>query len=140
MFAGRFGTKWSWEGPQRLRNVYFVYLLELRALLKAAPYLQNELFYTGNEQEDADTRKAVEELLEEIRAYPDHFDESDMFTGVESHARALREEFRSHFVNISRIMDCVECDKCRLWGKVQNIIGFPLISCFRFKRMEWEQL
>ncbi|UMM15352.1 hypothetical protein L5515_002801 [Caenorhabditis briggsae] len=120
MFAGRFGTKWSWEGPQRLRNVYFIYLLELRALLKAAPYLQNELFYTGNDQEDAETRKAVEELLEEIRAYPDHFDESEMFTGVESHARALREEFRSHFVNISRIMDCVECDKCRLWGKVQT--------------------
>lgn len=120
MFAGRFGTKWSWEGPQRLRNVYFIYLLELRALLKAAPYLQNELFYTGNDEEDAETRKAVEELLEEIRAYPDHFDESEMFTGVESHARALREEFRSHFVNISRIMDCVECDKCRLWGKVQT--------------------
>uniref|UniRef100_A0A1I7USY6 Endoplasmic oxidoreductin-1 n=1 Tax=Caenorhabditis tropicalis TaxID=1561998 RepID=A0A1I7USY6_9PELO len=120
MFAGRFGTKWSWEGPQRLRNVYFIYLLELRALLKAAPYLQNELFYTGNDEEDAETRKAVEELLEEIRSYPDHFDESEMFTGVESHARALREEFRSHFVNISRIMDCVECDKCRLWGKVQT--------------------
>ncbi|KHJ82915.1 hypothetical protein OESDEN_17390, partial [Oesophagostomum dentatum] len=32
MFAGRFGTKWSWEGPQRLKNVYFVFLLELRAL------------------------------------------------------------------------------------------------------------
>ncbi|CAI2292747.1 unnamed protein product [Caenorhabditis sp. 36 PRJEB53466] len=120
MFVGRFGTKWSWEGPQRLRNVYFVYLLELRALLKASPYLQNELFYTGNEKEDAETRKAVEELLEEIRTYSDHFDESEMFTGVESHARALREEFRSHFVNISRIMDCVECDKCRLWGKVQT--------------------
>ncbi|CAC70110.4 Endoplasmic reticulum oxidoreductin-1 [Caenorhabditis elegans] len=120
MFAGRFGTKWSWEGPQRLRNVYFIYLLELRALLKAAPYLQNELFYTGNDVEDAETRKAVEDLLEEIRAYPNHFDESEMFTGVESHARALREEFRSHFVNISRIMDCVECDKCRLWGKVQT--------------------
>ncbi|CAB3408469.1 unnamed protein product [Caenorhabditis bovis] len=119
MFAGRFGTKWSWEGPQRLRNVYFVYLLELRALLKAAPYLQNELFYTGNEKEDSETRAAIEELLEEVRQFQDHFDESEMFTGVEAQARALREEFRSHFVNISRIMDCVECDKCRLWGKVQ---------------------
>uniref|UniRef100_A0A8R1IJM4 Endoplasmic reticulum oxidoreductin-1 n=1 Tax=Caenorhabditis japonica TaxID=281687 RepID=A0A8R1IJM4_CAEJA len=120
MFAGRFGTAWSWEGPERLRNVYFVYLLELRALLKAAPYLKNEIFYTGNEEEDAETRKAVDELLEEIRSFSDHFDESEMFTGVESHARELREEFRSHFVNISSIMDCVECDKCRLWGKVQT--------------------
>ncbi|CAI5439344.1 unnamed protein product [Caenorhabditis angaria] len=120
MFAGRFGTKWSWEGPQRLRNVYFVYLLELRALQKAKPYLLNELFYTGNEKEDQETRRAVEELLEAIDSYENHFDESDMFTGVEAQARELREEFRSHFVNISRIMDCVECDKCRLWGKVQT--------------------
>jgi hypothetical protein len=38
----------------------------------------------------------------------------------ESNARLLREEFRQHFWNISRIMDCVDCDKCRLWGKVQT--------------------
>jgi hypothetical protein len=39
---------------------------------------------------------------------------------VEAWARELREEFRSHFMNISRIMDCVGCDKCRLWGKLQT--------------------
>lgn len=50
MFKDRFGTKWSWEGPERLKNVYFVYLLELRALVKAAPYLEKELFYTGDEK------------------------------------------------------------------------------------------
>lgn len=32
---------------------------------------------------------------------------------------ACQEEFRLHFKNISRIMDCVGCDKCRLWGKLQ---------------------
>jgi ERO1-like protein beta len=32
----------------------------------------------------------------------------------------LKEEFKSHFRNVSRIMDCVGCDKCRLWGKVQT--------------------
>lgn len=32
----------------------------------------------------------------------------------------LKEEFRQHFLNISRIMDCVNCDKCRLWGKLQT--------------------
>jgi ERO1-like protein beta len=33
--------------------------------------------------------------------------------------QVLREEFKAHFRNVSRIMDCVGCDKCRLWGKVQ---------------------
>lgn len=32
----------------------------------------------------------------------------------------LRQEFHSKFRNISRIMDCVGCDKCRLWGKVRG--------------------
>lgn len=31
----------------------------------------------------------------------------------------LKTEFKSHFRNISQIMDCVGCDKCRLWGKLQ---------------------
>lgn len=31
----------------------------------------------------------------------------------------FQEEFRLHFKNISRIMDCVGCSKCRLWGKLQ---------------------
>jgi hypothetical protein len=28
------------HGPQRLKNLYFTYLVELRALAKAAPYLE----------------------------------------------------------------------------------------------------
>uniref|UniRef100_A0A8C2YB87 ERO1-like protein alpha n=1 Tax=Coturnix japonica TaxID=93934 RepID=A0A8C2YB87_COTJA len=30
-----------------------------------------------------------------------------------------QEEVRLHFKNISKIMDCVGCFKCRLWGKLQ---------------------
>jgi ERO1-like protein alpha len=34
----------------------------------------------------------------------------------------LREEFRGRFRNISRIMNCVTCERCRVWGKLQ-ILG-----------------
>lgn len=34
----------------------------------------------------------------------------------------LLEDFRGKFRNITRIMDCVTCEKCRLWGKLQ-ILG-----------------
>ena len=36
------------------------------------------------------------------------------------HEQVLKEEFKAHFRNVTRIMDCVGCDKCRLWGKVQT--------------------
>lgn len=42
-----------------------------------------------------------------------------MFVGGNRQAKKLKEEFRHHFRNISRIMDCVGCDKCKLWGKLQ---------------------
>jgi phosphoribosylaminoimidazole-succinocarboxamide synthase len=35
-------------------------------------------------------------------------------------AQVLKEEFKTHFRNVTRIMDCVGCDKCRLWGKIQT--------------------
>ncbi|XP_011494252.1 PREDICTED: ero1-like protein [Ceratosolen solmsi marchali] len=106
------------EGPNWLKNLYFVYILELRALAKAAPYLQREEYYTGNEVEDEDTRLAINDILNIVRTFPEHFNESVMFNGgVE--AQILKEEFKQHFRNISRIMDCVGCEKCKLWGKLQ---------------------
>lgn len=45
-----------------------------------------------------------------------HFDESTYFNNGQ---KGLKEEFRQHFRNVTRIMDCVGCDKCKLWGKLQ---------------------
>lgn len=51
------------EGPNWLKNLYFIYLLEMRALAKAAPYLENEEFFTGNEEQDDSVRAAVKDIL-----------------------------------------------------------------------------
>lgn len=52
------------------------------------------------------------------RSFPVHFNETVMFTGG-AKAQVLKEEFRQHFINISRIMDCIGCDKYKLWVKLQ---------------------
>lgn len=106
------------EGQHWLRNLYFAYLVELRALAKAAPYLRNEEYFTGREKEDREVRVAVKDLLNVIEAFPSHFNESVMFSGGTSSVK-VKNEFREKFMNISKIMDCVGCDKCRLWGKLQ---------------------
>ena len=64
-----------------MKNLYFVYLLELRALTKAAPYLEENTFYTGDLEEDKDTLIAVKELFNLFRSFPDHFDETKLFNG-----------------------------------------------------------
>ena len=107
-------------GPYWLKNLYFVYLLELRAITKAAPYLESHQFYTGNDEEDKETQIAVKEILNLMKSFPDQFDETSMFTsGQKLEMLTLKNEFRAHFHNISRVMDCVGCEKCKLWGKLQ---------------------
>ncbi|XP_077293985.1 endoplasmic reticulum oxidoreductin-1-like protein [Arctopsyche grandis] len=106
------------EGPNWLKNLYFVYLLEMRAIAKAGPYLDKIEYYTGNEADDAEVRAAVKNLLGVVYSFPNHFNETAMFSGGDK-AIKLKDEFRQHFRNISRIMDCVGCDKCKLWGKLQ---------------------
>ncbi|XP_012264787.1 ero1-like protein [Athalia rosae] len=126
------------NGPLWLKNLYFIYLLELRALAKAAPYLQRGEYYTGNDEDDQDTRLAVNDFLNIVKSFPVHFNESVMFNGG-SEAKVLKEEFRQHFRNISRIMDCVGCDKCKLWGKLQiHGLGTALKILFSGRFDQWE--
>ncbi|KAG9435464.1 ero1-like protein [Apis mellifera carnica] len=111
---------------------------KLRALAKAAPYLEREEYYTGNKVQDKDTRLAINDILNIIKSFPDHFNESVMFTGG-SEAQLLKDQFKQHFRNISRIMDCVGCDKCKLWGKLQiHGLGTALKILFSGKFDRWE--
>jgi hypothetical protein len=45
-----------------------------------------------------------------------------LLTPREIDKRELKQEFKMHFRNISRIMDCVGCEKCKIHGKLQ-ILG-----------------
>lgn len=56
----------SYEGPNWLRNLYFAYIVELRAIAKASSYLRTEIYYTGNREEDQDVKVAVNEFLNVI--------------------------------------------------------------------------
>ncbi|KAL0969856.1 hypothetical protein UPYG_G00233280 [Umbra pygmaea] len=110
------------EGPKRLRNLYFLYLIELRALSKILPLFQRPSFqlYTGQPAQDQQLKLKLLELLQLAKSFPLHFDETSLFAGNKEEAASLKEDLRLTFFNISRIMDCVGCFKCRLWGKLQT--------------------
>lgn len=122
-------------GPQWLKNLYFIYLVELRAIHKAAPYLSKEAFFaTGDPQLDQDVKAAVIDLLNVTSTFKSHFDESVLFRGDPIEARQLKDQFQYKFRNITKIMDCVGCDKCKLWGKVQTLaLGTALKILFSGK-------
>lgn len=147
------------QHPERLQNVYFDYIVMLRALEKAGPRLLASFpdpksvatkrsskqdqstsamesgaleLCTGDDKTDVHTRKLLSDLVAEAGSCPGTFDERAMFSGPA--ALQLKDEFKTHFRNVSRIMDCVGCDKCRLWGKLQVTgLGTALKLLFEFE-------
>lgn len=95
-----------------IENLYTLFFIELRALALSGDYLLERVNWP-----ETSTKDAVKDLLgvvdkfdipmfEDLSVKPDHV----------SHTH----ELATHFRNItSTIMDCVACDKCKLWGKVQ---------------------
>ncbi|TKA83809.1 hypothetical protein B0A55_00016 [Friedmanniomyces simplex] len=121
------------EHPERISNLYFNYALVLRAVGKLRDYVQDYTFCTGDTEQDQLTKDMIKKLAGAIPAGPQIFDESVMFTDQTADGLSLKEDFRNRFRNVSRIMDCVGCDKCRLWGKIQtNGFGTALKVLFEF--------
>ncbi|EMP27121.1 ERO1-like protein beta [Chelonia mydas] len=80
------------EGPRRLKNLYFLYLIELRALSKVAPYFERSFvdLYTGNVQEDAESKTLLLDIFRDTKSFPMHFDEKSMFAGDKKGAKSLK--------------------------------------------------
>ncbi|ORX88913.1 ERO1-domain-containing protein, partial [Basidiobolus meristosporus CBS 931.73] len=104
--------------PERIENVYFNYALLLRAVNKMSNYLNMYDFCSGDKQTDDEVKDLVNNVVSLTSSCPPTFNEKAFFNDPRS--RVLKEEFRDHFRNVSRIMDCVGCEKCRLWGKIQT--------------------
>lgn len=116
------------QGPSWLKNLYFTYLVVLRAVTKAGTYWEDQSFYTGDTSRDILVKEKIMTIVNAAKTCNSLFDETQMFLGTSQH---LKHEFKEHFRNISRIMDCVGCYKCRLWGKLQvHGIGTALKMLF----------
>ncbi|CAG8637303.1 20448_t:CDS:10, partial [Racocetra persica] len=125
-FISRIGSH-----PERLENVYFTYVVLLRAISKVSDYLKGYEFCTGNKVQDSEVKNVVNQLVNTAKLIPETFDEKQMFASSQS--VSLKEEFKARFRNVSKIMDCVGCDKCRLWGKLQiSGIGTGLKILFSY--------
>ena len=57
-------------------------------------------------------------------ACPVPFDEGRLWKGKDG--PQLKRQLQKHFHNITRAMDCVGCEKCKLWGKLQ-LLGEGLL-------------
>ena len=112
------------DHPDRVKNLHFVYAAVVKAVtLMEQTLIQND-FHTGlGAQEDARTKRLISDLLMRLSGSncDEPFKEKNFFKGKEKDLAEMEllTEIQHKFYNISRIMDCISCDKCRLNGKVQ---------------------
>lgn len=104
--------------PERISNMYFDFAVLARAVVKLRKHLKGYKFCISDTEQDLDTKHKVLQLADALSSRPQIFDESVMFKDEVSNG--LKEDFRNRFRNVSRLMDCIGCDKCRLWGKLQT--------------------
>ncbi|KAL2041536.1 hypothetical protein N7G274_005918 [Stereocaulon virgatum] len=122
--------------PERVSNLYFDYAILLRAVTKLRTYLKNYTFCSGDASQNRDTKNKILQLANTAATYPRIFDENTMFQDPDV-SGDLKEDFRNRFRNVSRLMDCVGCDKCRLWGKLQTVgYGTALKVLFEYDELK----
>lgn len=103
--------------------MYFVYALVVRAVNRVHEQLLFNNYTTGLcEQNDQLTLIYMTSLLAKtIGQCSDSFNETQFFSNEDDsfNQNLLLNEIQDKFYNISKVFDCIGCDKCRLNGKVQ---------------------
>ena len=106
----------------KIDYLFFLYSLMLKAVNKAVPFLLNYDYSSGNKTEDQMTTKIIKEIfryeLQNIDLIEDSFQETyEYFEKFISSNRLA--ELIIRFRNISSIIDCVTCSKCRMHAKLE---------------------
>mmetsp|Transcript_83198 Transcript_83198/g.240360 ORF Transcript_83198/g.240360 Transcript_83198/m.240360 type:complete len:1161 (+) Transcript_83198:103-3585(+) len=113
--------------PDRSKNLEFSFVVVLRALKKVSPFLQTYPFHTGDSHEDRRTTSLMGRLLDSqvlsvCSPLFEAFDESSLFQTKSKEQRAqLKRQFKSVFTNITVLVDCVKCQRCRLHAKLYSL-------------------
>jgi hypothetical protein len=109
----------------RINNLFFFYSLLLKAFYKSESLIKNYNYFTGNDKDDNIIKSILNEiykidnsicddcLAKELTSSTDNFDNFLKFNPLKL------DEVKSRFRNISQIIDCVSCQKCKLHGKLQ---------------------
>jgi hypothetical protein len=66
------------QGPVWLKNLYLIYLLELKAIVKMVLLLRDYPFYTGDVIQDQRTRAGVQKLGEKLLKLPEFLEDIDL--------------------------------------------------------------
>jgi ERO1-like protein alpha len=107
------------DHPNRVRSVHVLYQFVLRAVTRAADsYLRSKATYeSGRPYQDDELWRDLQQLFREKLLCSHTFNETVILGKPNS--RALVAQMRRQMKNMTTLTDCIACEKCRVWGKLQ---------------------
>lgn len=108
------------NNKERIDNLFFLYSLMLKAVHKAKNMLLNYDYHSGNNKEDANTILLLYNVFEKenIEFLNNAFNETTLDFENFMNSKKTK-ELITRFRNISSIIDCVTCSKCRMHAKLE---------------------
>lgn len=108
------------DHKDRINNLFFLHSLLVNAFFKAEKFISNFHFNTGYDKDDLRVKQILTELFgkKELRDFHKKGFENSVHMKKFFKFDRLN-EIKMKFRNISEIMDCVSCQKCRMHGKLQ---------------------
>ena len=104
--------------PERIQNLYFSFSILVRALNRATEEIQNTNISTGDFIQDNIAKNLLKKLTSASQAcFYQPFDESKLFKSNENYF--IKDQVKQYFQSITSMMNCVECEKCKVYGKMQ---------------------
>ena len=120
----------------KIDNLFFLYSLILKAANKAVPFLIGYDYTSGNETEDKLTSKIIKEIFRHELKNFDEIEEAfkDLYVEFENYIYSnMISELMIRFRNISSIIDCVTCSKCRMHAKLE-VFGIATMLKIMFSK------
>ena len=105
--------------PERIENVYFSFSFLYRAVCKAKPILLSSKYETGDPEVDTLTIKLLESLFQGPLDCSQFTEPTTARLFDDEETRHLVPQLRTKFQNISRLIDCVSCESCKVHSKLQ---------------------
>lgn len=114
-----------YDHPERIENLMTLYQFVLRAMTRAASvflehgdaYDVDESHFPGAVGND-ELHDALDRLFKVKLLCSNTFNETKLLESARG--RLLLPEMKRMMLNITTLMDCLACEKCRVWGKLQT--------------------
>ncbi|KAL4460962.1 hypothetical protein ABPG74_016434 [Tetrahymena malaccensis] len=102
----------------RIQNLLFYYEFLLRAVQKSSEVFLNFPYKTGDSESDRQVVQLIERFTSHINSQNKvlQFD-INLFKSQDS--AEIKKNYQKYVKNIAQLMDCVSCEKCKLFAKIQ---------------------